>query len=107
MSAEVVFAAYRPRSGKGRELEKLVASHVPTLRKLGLATKREPIIVRAKDGTIVEIFEWVSNKAAHDAHEHPAVARIWEAMGKVADFVPLGALTESKRPFTHYKPMTF
>ena len=102
---EVVFAVYRPHPGKGRELEALVAQHVPTLRQLELVTDRAPIVVRAEDGTVVEVFEWRSNAAARRAHELPAVARIWEAMELVADFATLGSLAEAKHTFPHFDPV--
>lgn len=104
MPTEIVFAAYRPHPGKSEALTPLVREHLPTLRKLGLATDREGMLVRAKDGTWIEVFEWSSAEAARNAHEHPAVARIWEAMGKVCDFVSLASLEEAAKPFAHFAP---
>lgn len=105
MKPEVVFAVYRPRPGKGKALEKLVARHVPLLRKLKLATDRPAVVVRAGDGTLVEVFEWRSGKSADAAHEHPAVAEIWEGMGRIAEFSTLASLPEAARPFPHFRPL--
>lgn len=105
MKPQVVFAVYRPHAGKSEALKKLVKEHVPTLRKLGLATTRAEMLVQAADGTFVEVFEWMSDEAAHQAHEHPTVAKIWEAMGQVCDFSSLDTLAEAKKPFSHFSPI--
>ena len=58
MSGIVVIVAYRPKPGKEAELLELVRGRVPTLGKEGLVTDRVPVIMRAKDGTIIEVSEW-------------------------------------------------
>ena len=105
MSAEIVFAAYRPHEGREEEFLSLLKGHVPTLRRLELATGRAPIVAKAKDGTIIEIFEWASAEAAPAAHEHPEVGRIWEAMGAVSEFTTIGSLEEVGKPFPHFTPV--
>ena len=105
MKTEIVFAAYRPKAGNEKEFESLLNKHVPTLRELGLATERAPIIVRAKDGTFIEVFEWHSAEAAQKAHEHPVVAKIWEQMGQIGEFAALNSLEEATKPFPHFKPI--
>lgn len=100
---EVVIAMYRPKEGKVKELESLVHKHFPTLKEYGLTTNREPYLGRSTDGTILEIFEWVSNEAAQKAHDHPAVAKIWEAMAVVCDFGRLEQLPEAKNRFPHFQ----
>ncbi|MCO5165235.1 MAG: hypothetical protein M9894_02550 [Planctomycetes bacterium] len=102
MSPEMVIALYRPHPGKERELDALVAQHVPALREAELITDRGVLRGRAKDGTVVEVFEWVSADAAERAHELPSVARVWEAMAQVADFVSLGDLPEAGQRFPHF-----
>jgi len=52
-------AGYRPRPGFEETLLDLVRNHLPPLRAQGLVTERAPIVMRAADGTIVEVFEWV------------------------------------------------
>ena len=105
MTPQIVFAVYRPHAGKSDALKKLIKEHLPTLRKLELITSRPDVLVQAKDGAFIEVFEWVSDEAAENAHEHPAVARIWEAMGQVCDFGALDSLAESKKPFSHFTPV--
>jgi len=105
MKPEVVFALYRPHAGKDAELRRLIAQHLPVLRKLELVTDRPPILVRAQDGTYIEVFEWRSEESARLAHEHPEVAKVWEAMGEIADFPALDSLVEAKERFSHFKPI--
>lgn len=103
MNPEVVIAMYKPHEGKDSELRTLIREHVPTLRRLELITDRPALLVRARDGTYLEIFEW---RQVGVAHEHPEVARIWEAMELVADFATLSGLDEASRNFPHFTPVT-
>ena len=52
-----VLAVYRTKPGRQAELETEVADHVPLLRRVGLASDRASVALRAPDGTIVEYFE--------------------------------------------------
>jgi hypothetical protein len=79
--------------------------HYPVLRKLELITDRAPVVARAGDGSIVEVFEWVSEEAAQKAHEHPEIAAVWESMGKVGDVAALSSLAEVRRPFPRFEPV--
>jgi len=99
----VVMALYRPKEGKLAELKALVHRHFPTLKDYGLTTEQSPFIGRSSDGTIIEIFEWISAEAAQKAHDHPAVAKIWEAMAMVAEFRKLDQLSESHKVFPSFE----
>ena len=103
MNPEIVIAMYRPHEGKDGELRALIREHVPTLRRLELITDRPAMLLRARNGTYLEIFEW---RQVGVAHEHPEVARIWEAMELVADLVSLSSLDESSRSFPHFTPIS-
>src|SRR5262245_12980536 len=105
MSAQIVFAMYRPNRGKDTELRALIARHVPALRKFGLVTKRDPLLLQAQDGSYIEIFEWISGEASRHAHEHPEIAEIWEQMGVVGSFGTLRDLAEADREFPHFVPV--
>ena len=100
---EVVIAMYRAKNGQQQELEILVRKHFPTLKEYGLTTEKEPFIGCSSDGTIVEIFEWANIESAKKAHDHPAVAKIWEAMAVVCDFGKLDQLPEAKNLFPHFR----
>jgi hypothetical protein len=100
---EVVIALYKPKAGKEQELEKLIVKHVPVLRELELITSRPRLTLKSSDGTYMEIIEWIDVAAADRAHEHPAVAQIWEAMETVSSFRKLGDLSEAGQGFSHFQ----
>ena len=101
----MVIALYRPKEGKDAELREQIRGHLPTLRRLGLATEREALLLLASDGAYLEIFEWVSVESVEAAHTHPEVAGMWEDFGKVCDFVSLSDLADAGRPFPHFQPV--
>src|SRR5580700_3945839 len=103
MTGRIVFALYRPHAGQDAAVRALIARHGPALRKLELITDRPEVLVRAGDGTYVQVFEWVSEAAARIAHEHPEVAEIWDGIGAIADYPPLASLAEAQRPFSHFE----
>ena len=54
---KIVIACYRPKPGKAAALDRLMKTHVNILRNEGLATDRKSIIIKAGDGTVLEVFE--------------------------------------------------
>src|SRR5437899_13106131 len=105
MSGIVVIVAYRPKPGKENELVELVRSRVPTLRKERLVTDRAPTIMRARDGTIIEVSEWKSQEAIDAAHKNPIVLAMWNKFFAVCDCVPLNTLPEPAEMFAGFKPV--
>src|SRR5436305_5000418 len=105
MNGIVVIVAYRPKTGRERELLELVRSRVPTLRKDGLVTDRVPVIMRAKDGTIIEVSEWKSQEAIEAAHENPRVLAMWDKFFAVCDCVPLKMVPEAETMFAGFEPI--
>ncbi|MDP8994177.1 MAG: hypothetical protein M3N07_04205 [Pseudomonadota bacterium] len=101
---EMVIAAYRPKEGKAEELEALVRDHVPFLRRLGLASDRPAAAMRAKNGEIIEVFEWKEGAVAA-AHQHPEVQKLWERFGELCDYIPLAAIEEAQAPFPGFEPI--
>jgi hypothetical protein len=103
---ETVIAAYRPKPGQDNILRKLIREHRRTLTAAHLVTSRPSILLRARsDGTLLEIFEWVSAKAADEAHQHPAIRAMWNKLAEVADFVPLSAVQEAGKAFSHFEAL--
>jgi quinol monooxygenase YgiN len=102
----MVIVAYRPRPGKEALLLELTRQHLPVLRAQGLATDRPAYVVRAADGTIVEIFEWKSQAAIDRAHQNPAVAKMWERYAEACEYVPLKSLKEAGDLFAAFEPLT-
>ena len=105
MSNVIVIVAYRPRPGKETELVKLVRNRVPTLCKEGLVTDRDPIIIRAHDGTIIEVSEWKSQEAIEAAHKNPNVLAMWEKFSAICDCVPFKTLAEAEKMFPNFEPL--
>lgn len=101
----VCIACYRPKRGKKRALEQLMREHVKTLRREGLATKRTPIIMRAKDGTVLEVFEWISHRAIDKAHSNRAVLAMWQRFNAACDFVKVGDVAESRDQWASFAPL--
>lgn len=87
MKGVIVIVAYRPKPGKENELVHLVRSRVPTLRKENLVTDRDPTIMRARDGTIVEVSEWKSQGAMDAAHKNPNLLAMWNKFFATCDCV--------------------
>ncbi len=105
MGQEIVQAVYRAKPGKVDELVALIEKHEPALRASGLVTERPFTVMRSRDGsTFIEVFEWVSSEAAHDAHTNEHVGPIWGAMAEVAEFLTLADLPEATSPFPHFTP---
>jgi quinol monooxygenase YgiN len=105
MDGIVVIVAYRPKPGHEAELLELVSGRVPLLRKEGLVTDRVPVIMRAKDGTIVEVSEWKSQQAIEEAHRNPQVLAMWDKFFVVCDCVPLKTVPEAETMFAGFAPI--
>jgi quinol monooxygenase YgiN len=105
MSGVIVIVAYRPKPDKETELLELVRNRVPRLRKQGLVTDREPTIMRARDGTIIEVSEWKSEEAIEAAHKNPTVRAMWDKFFALCDCIPLNMLSESDEMFAGFEPV--
>lgn len=102
---QFVIACYRPKEGHEEHLLEEVRQHVPTLRAQGLVTDRAPCLMRSKDRTIVEVFEWKSDEAVQAAHENEVVAAMWKRFEEVCEYVSLNQLEESTLPFAPFEPL--
>jgi hypothetical protein len=100
---QVVIVAYRPKPGMDERLRELIKNHVPILRAEGLATDRPPLVLRAADGTYVEIFEWNSQEAIDQAHHNPTVLVLWSRFAEACDYETLANLPESQRLFSPFE----
>jgi quinol monooxygenase YgiN len=104
---QVVIVAYRPKVGKSKELLAAVEKHVRVLREENLATDRAATVLKAKDGTIVEVFEWRSAEAIQAAHTNAAVLAMWDDFWAASDVVPLSDLAEAKALFAEFEAVAF
>jgi len=102
----LVMALFRPKPGKTDDLMACMRDHLPTLRAQGLATSRPATILRAADGTLIEIFEWASQAAIDAAHTDPEVGRLWERYAACCDYVTLSDLPEARAMFPGFELVT-
>ena len=101
----IVIVAYRPKPGRSAELRGLCTEHVPALLAEGLVTSRAPIVAEAADGTIVEVFEWISADAIARAHSSAAVQRLWSRYAEACDYVPIATVPEASQLFSEFTPL--
>ena len=98
-----VIAVYKPKPGKAAALDAVVARHGPVLRSQGLITDRPSHIMRAADGTIVEVFEWLSPQAIEQAHKNAEVQKLWAVFFDACEFIPVGNLPEAQKLFSEFE----
>ena len=99
----MVMALFRPKPGKADDLMECMRDHLPVLRAQGLATGRPTTILRAQDGTLIEIFEWVSQAAIDAAHANPEVGKLWQRYAACCDYETLADLAESRAMFPDFE----
>lgn len=100
--SRVVIAAFRPKKGKSADLLRVVQKHWNVLSEQGLVTARPRIVMQARDGTIVEVFEWTSPDAIERAHSNPAVLQLWSEFAAACDYVPIGSVEEAGQLFSEF-----
>ena len=103
MNGVIVIVAYRPKPGKETETLELVRNRVPILHNEGLVTDRAPTIMRARDGTIIEVSEWKSHEAIDAAHKNPIILAMWNKFFEACDCIPLKELSESAEMFAGFE----
>ena len=96
---QMVIACFRPKPDMNADLMACMRDHLSILRAQGLATSRPSVVLRAADGTLLEIFEWVSQAAIDAAHDNPAVLALWQRYEACCEYVTLGDLAEAKAMF--------
>jgi hypothetical protein len=99
----MVMAAYIPKANKEPDLREALRQHVPALRRQGLVTSRPAIHLRSRrDGTYLELFEWVDEESSKRAHDDPKVQEVWKALEVSSDMKPIGSLEEAGKLFAHF-----
>jgi hypothetical protein len=101
----IVIVAYKPKEGKSDALKELMKTHLPRLKAQGLVTDKESYIMEAADGTIIEVFEWLSEEAIRNAHTNPEVQKMWGEYAAVCDYVPVGSGPEAAQLFSGFRPL--
>lgn len=83
-----------------------VRKHLQVLRAENVVTDRPAYVMRAADGTIVEVFEWSSAEAIARAHSAPAVHALWAEFAAACDYRPLSGLAECQQLFAEFESVT-
>ena len=97
-----VIVAYTPKPNREEQLMTAVKKHLRVLKEENLITDRPGYVMRATDGTLVEVFEWRSAEAIQQAHANPAVQALWGEFGAACDYTPLAKLKESQQMFAEF-----
>ena len=97
-----VIVAYTPKPGKEQQLLSAVRKHLQVLHDENLVTDKPAHVMRAGDGTLLEVFEWISAEAIQQAHGNPAVQALWAEFGDACDYTPLARLAESQQMFAEF-----
>jgi hypothetical protein len=106
MKPRIVIVAYRPLKGKESGLMAVVKKHLAVLSAEGLVTDRKPIVMRAGDGSIVEVFEWKSGQAITAAHTNAAVQALWSEFSEVCSYEKPVNIAEFQNLFSEFEPVT-
>ena len=79
-----------------------VKKHLMVLKDQGLVSDRPAHVMKAADGTVVEVFEWRSAEAIQQAHHNPAVQALWAEFGAACDYRRLAELAECQQMFAEF-----
>jgi hypothetical protein len=103
----ITIAIYRPKPGNEKQLMELVKVHLSVLQKENLATDRKPMVMRAEDGCIIEVFEWKSAEAIQNAHANPEVQKLWAEFNAVCNYQIPVTVKEFNNLFSEFEPIDF
>lgn len=99
-------AVYRPKAGCEQRLLGAVRKHAGVLRDEGRVSELPAHLMRAADGTVVEVFEWLSTAAIERAHSNPAVQALWAEFGAACDYVPVAGVAEAQQIFSEFEALS-
>lgn len=99
----ISIAAFKPLPGKEPALLEVIAARLPLLRRLGLATDREPILMRSREGVLIQVSEWTSTAAIEKAHRTPEVLDLWRRFEACSTYVKLDTLAETHEDFATFE----
>jgi quinol monooxygenase YgiN len=97
-----VIVAYTPKAGNDQQLLAAVKKHLQVLRNEQFVTDKPAYVMRAADGSIIEVFEWRSAEAIQQAHSNPAIQALWAEFGAACDYTPLSKLAETHQMFAEF-----
>ncbi|MEP6513876.1 MAG: hypothetical protein ABJA79_08400 [Parafilimonas sp.] len=106
MEERIVIVAYKPKEGKAETLRQLMREHYSILKSENLVTDRASVMMEAKDGTIIEVFEWKSKSAVEQAHTNPVILEMWGKYAEACDYIPVGKVEEASNLFSDFTPFS-
>jgi len=98
----ITIAAFKPKPGREADLLAVIKDRLPLLRRLGLSTAREAVLMRTREGVIIEVSEWVSEEAIAKAHQTPEVLALWGRFYDCSHHVMLDTLAEAHEDFATF-----
>jgi len=101
----IVIASYKPKVGKEEGMKEVLRDHMPILRKENLITDFPAIVLKAKDGSYIEIFEWKSKEAIDKAHHNGNVKALWKRFEEICTYINLSDIEECKNLFAAFEPV--
>lgn len=101
----IVIASYKPKKDMEEELKEVLRDHMPILSMEDLITDFPAIVLRAKDGSYLEIFEWKSQEAIDEAHRNDNVLALWKRFEEVCTYINLSDIEECKNLFASFEPV--
>jgi hypothetical protein len=105
MNPRIVIVVYSPLPGKNRDLERVVSKHYSILKKENLVTERLPIVMKAGNGSIIEVFEWRSSEAIQAAHTNAEVMKLWDEFNAVCTYETPVSVEEFHNLFSEFEPI--
>lgn len=76
------------------------------LRAEGLISERPAHVMRAADGALIKVFEWLSTAAIERAHSNPAIQASWAELSDACDYVPVAALSDAQQIFSEFEAVS-
>ncbi|HET8937099.1 MAG TPA: protein tyrosine phosphatase family protein [Polyangiales bacterium] len=103
----IATVCYRAKPGKEEALHALCATHYARLYVQGFVSRRLPVFMTARDGTVVQVLEWKSQHAIEAARHSPRISELRGEYQDVSDLVPLASLSEAAGPLALFDSAPF
>lgn len=101
----IAIIAYKPLPGFDTGFKEVLKEHTRVLREEGLITDRDVYQMQALDGTVIEVFEWVSDQAKEEAHNHPKIMELWSRFYEYTEMAKLMDVMECHEPFASFRAL--
>lgn len=95
----ILIVAYRPKSGKSDDVLALLAQQLKAIRNVGTRTTRDPWLMHASNGEILQISEYSSERDVERCWEDVTYQDIGAQLTALCDMVPIRSLQESSAAY--------